>query len=164
MIPAKVRYPVMRDALNGTGRHIYFSMCEWGREKPYEWGSSVGNSWRTTIDIFDHWQSFLHNLEKQENLSSYAGPGGWNDPDMLEVGNGGMTHDEYQTHFALWAVLKAPLLIGCDLANMSQSTLDILGNEELIAVNQDKLGKQADLIERKAHVFGWKEVWGGPLS
>lgn len=83
---------------------------------------------------------------------------------MLEVGNGGMTHDEYQTHFALWAVLKAPLLIGCDLANMSQSTLDILGNEELIAVNQDKLGKQADLIERKAHVFGWKEVWGGPLS
>ena len=89
----RLRYPVMRDALNKTGRPIYFSMCEWGREKPHEWAAPVGNSWRTTIDIKDNYLSFVHNLERQVGLSSYAGPGGWNDPDMLEVGNGGMNSE-----------------------------------------------------------------------
>lgn len=83
----------MRDALNATKRPIYFSMCEWGREKPYLWAQNVSNSWRTTMDIKDNWYSFLYNLERQEGLSKYAQPGAWNDPDMLEVGNGGMTHD-----------------------------------------------------------------------
>jgi alpha-galactosidase len=79
----KFRYPTMRDALNKTGRPIYFSMCEWGREKPYQWAKPIANSWRTTIDIKDIYLSFIHNLEHQVGLSSYAGPGSWNDPDML---------------------------------------------------------------------------------
>lgn len=141
----------MRDALNKTGRPIYFSMCEWGREQPYKWAQNVANSWRTTLDIKDIFESFLHNLEKQVGLSAYAGPGAWNDPDMLEVGNGGMTHDQYQSHFSFWAALKAPLIIGCSLKNISNATLSILSNEEIIAINQDPLGKQADLIERKVH-------------
>ena len=139
----------MRDALNHTGRPIYFSMCEWGREKPYEWAQNVANSWRTTIDIKDVFDSFLHNLEKQVGLAPYAGPGAWNDPDMLEVGNGGMSHDQYVSHFAFWAALKSPLMIGCALENMSNATMEILGNEELIAINQDSLGKQADRLERR---------------
>lgn len=98
------------------------------------------------MDIKDIWLEFLYLLEKQVGLSQYAKPGAWNDPDMLEVGNGGMSHDQYQTHFVLWAALKAPLLIGCDLSNISNSTLQILGNEEVISINQDPLGKQADLI------------------
>lgn len=110
----------MRDALNQSGRHIYFSMCEWGREKPWLWAQDVANSWRTTFDIKDIWQEFLTILELQENLYQYAKPGAWNDPDMLEVGNGGMTNDQYQSHFALWAVLKSPLLIGCNLKNMTK--------------------------------------------
>jgi alpha-galactosidase len=145
-IPPKSRYPVMRDALNQSGRHIYFSMCEWGVDKPWLWAQDVANSWRTTLDIKDIWLEFLAILELQENLWQYAKPGAWNDPDMLEVGNGGMTNDQYQSHFALWAVLKAPLLIGCNLKNMTKETMDILGNDELIAVNQDPLGKQARLL------------------
>ena len=120
MIPAKSRYPFMRDALNSTGRPIYFSMCEWGREKPWLWAQTVANSWRTTMDIKDIWEEFLYLLERQVGLSEFAEPGAWNDPDMIEVGNGGMTHDQYQTHFLMWAALKAPLLIGCDLSNMTE--------------------------------------------
>ena len=116
------------------------------------------------MDIKDNWYSFLYNLEMQRGLSQYAKPGAWNDPDMLEVGNGGMSHDEYQSHFALWAVLKSPLLIGCDLNTISEESLKILGNEEMIAVNQDKLGKQGDQIQRTPHQLGWKEIWGGELS
>jgi alpha-galactosidase len=119
----------MKNALNATGRPIFFSMCEWGREKPYLWAQDVANSWRTTIDIKDFWLSFLHNLERQVGLASHARPGAWNDPDMLEVGNGGMSNDEYQSHFALWAALKSPLLIGCNLKNISAETMKILGNE-----------------------------------
>ena len=144
---SKVRYPVMRDALNDTGRPIYFSMCQWGEENPYLWAMPVGNSWRTTGDISDSWNSFIDILEKQVGLSRYSAPGGWNDPDMLEVGNGKMTHDEYQAHFSLWAALKSPLLIGCDLNKITSDTLSILGNEEVIAINQDSLGKQADRLE-----------------
>ena len=106
----------------------------------------------------------LHNLEHSVGLSKYAGPGAWNDPDMLEVGNGGMSQEQYQTHFSFWAALKAPLIIGCSLKNISNATLSILGNEELIAINQDPLGVQADLIERRIHEVGFEEIWGGDLS
>ena len=157
---SRLRYPPMRDALNASGRRIYFSMCQWGEEMPWIWASPVGNSWRTTGDISNNYKSFLEILDKQIGLSRWAGPGAWNDPDMLEVGNGGMTTDEYQSHFALWAALKAPLLIGCSLENMSTETLAILGNAEVIAVNQDSLGKPADLI----YVQGYSQLWGGMLS
>lgn len=131
----------MRDALNKTGRHIYFSMCEWGVDQPWTWAQDVGNSWRTTGDISDNWDSFTKILDENVDLYKYSEIGGWNDPDMLEVGNGGMTTAEYTAHFALWSLLKAPLLIGCDLNNMSPDTLAILGNEEIIAIDQDALGK-----------------------
>jgi alpha-galactosidase len=100
-------------------------------------------------------------IDLQRGLSKYSGPGAWNDPDMLEVGNGDMTNDEYQTHFAFWAALKAPLLIGCDLNGITKETLAILGNEEVIAVNQDPLGKQIDFIYEEKGVYDNREVWGG---
>lgn len=150
----------MRDALNATGRKIYFSMCQWGEELPWIWAAPVANSWRTTGDISGSYKSFVDILDAQIGKSRWAGPGAWNDPDMLEVGNGQMTTDEYQSHFALWAALKAPLLIGCSLSNMSPETLAILKNTEVIAVNQDSMGKQADLIK----VEGLSQIWGGQLS
>ncbi|KAL4463419.1 hypothetical protein ABPG72_006741 [Tetrahymena utriculariae] len=138
----QVRYPPMRDALNSTGRPIYFSMCEWGEQDPATWAPVVGNSWRTTGDISDNYNSFLSILEQQVGLEKYAHRGAWNDPDMLEVGNGGMTTHEYEAHFALWALLKSPLLIGCDVSNMSVDTFRIISNKEIIAINQDPLGIQ----------------------
>jgi len=142
----EVRYPVMRDALNATGRHIFFSMCEWGVDNPATWAPLVGNSWRTTGDISDNWGSMTSNLDINNNWFKQAGPGGWNDPDMLEVGNGGMTNTEYVSHFSLWAISKAPLLIGCDVTNLSPETLAILTNSEVIAINQDSLGIQAGKV------------------
>ena len=136
----------MKTALNESGRHIFYSMCNWGREQSWEWAMDYANSWRNTGDISNKWSSFLSILDQQvrNNVTGYSGPGGWNDPDMLEVGNKGMTDNEYYSHFALWCLLKAPLLIGCDLTAMSDMTLEILGNEELIAINQDSLGKQGN--------------------
>ena len=93
------------------------------------WAAPVGNSWRTTGDIENTYESFVSILDKQVSLSRYSRIGAWNDPDMLEVGNGQMTNDEYQSHFALWAALKAPLLIGCGLSGITAQTLKILGNE-----------------------------------
>lgn len=142
----KLRYPPMRDALNKTGRPIFFSMCEWGEENPATWAGEVGNSWRTTGDISDNWDSFIKILDLQVGLEKYAGPGHWNDPDMLEVGNGGMNQSEYEAQFALWALLKAPLLIGCDVRNINPETLVLLGNEEIIAINQDRLGVQGNIF------------------
>ncbi|CAF1045853.1 unnamed protein product [Adineta ricciae] len=142
----EVRYPVMRDALNASGRPIFFSMCEWGVDKPALWAAKVGNSWRTTGDISDRWESMLGNIDINNEFADFAGPGGWNDPDMLEVGNGGMTDAEYVTHFSLWAISKAPLLIGCDVTKMSAATLSTLTNPEVIAVNQDPLGVQGKKV------------------
>jgi len=136
------RYPIMRDALNKSGRPIFYSMCEWGVDDPAKWAKNVGNSWRTTGDISDSWQSMIGIIDKNNEWADYAGPGGWNDPDMLEVGNGGMTYDEYRTHFSLWAISKAPLLIGCDVTKKDPQTFEILLNKEVIAVNQDRLGVQ----------------------
>jgi alpha-galactosidase len=161
-IAPQTRYPVMRDALNATGRQIFFSLCEWGQDDPGTWAPLVGNSWRTTGDIKDFWTSVLKNLLSNDREAPYAGPGGWNDPDMLEVGNGGLSEAQEMSHFSLWALIKAPLIVGCDLNNMSQATLNILSNSEVIAVNQDSLGVQGKLVTTSA--LGLGQVWAGPLS
>ena len=141
------RYPKMRDALNRTGRPIFYSLCQWGEEDIATWGKEVGNSWRTTGDINDNWNSMLNIIDINDKSYQYAGPGGWNDPDMLKVGNEGMTITEYKTHFNLWAISKAPLLIGCDITKMKEEIKDILTNPEVIAVNQDALGEQGRKIK-----------------
>ncbi|MFB7599688.1 NPCBM/NEW2 domain-containing protein [Streptomyces sp. NPDC056160] len=147
---ARQRYVTMRDALldatGRTGRPIVYSICEWGDNKPWEWASGVGQLWRTTHDIQDKWSSMLSILKKNLPLAPYAGPGHWNDPDMLEVGNGGMTDTEYRTHFSMWSVMAAPLLIGSDLRKASPATLGILANKDVIAVDQDPLGKQGAVV------------------
>lgn len=155
-----VRYPVMTRALMKAGRPIFYSLCEWGDMHPALWGAKVGNSWRTTGDISDTWDSMLSRADFNEFYAEFARPGGWNDPDMLEVGNGGMTKDEYIVHFSLWAISKAPLLIGCDVRNATKETMEIIGNKEVIAVNQDSLGVQA----KKVRMEGDLEVWAGQLS
>lgn len=155
-----VRYPVMTQALMNAGRPIFFSLCEWGDMHPATWGFKIGNSWRTTNDISDNWDSMISRADQNEVYAEYARPGGWNDPDMLEIGNGGMTKDEYVVHFSLWAISKAPLLIGCDVRNTTKDIIDIIANKEAIAINQDKLGVQA----KKVRMEGDWEVWAGPLS
>lgn len=139
---AKSSYITMRDGLYAAGRPIVFSICEWGTNKPWEWAKEVGHLWRTTEDIVDRWDAMIAILDQEKDLAKYAGPGYWNDPDMLEVGNGGMTIEEYKTHFSLWCMLAAPLLAGNDLGNMSPETAQILTNKELIILDQDTLGKQ----------------------
>ncbi len=146
--PALERYTTMRDALKKTGRDIVYSICEWGQNRPWEWGADVGHLWRTTGDINDSWTSMMSLLEQNAPLAPYAGPGHWNDPDMLEVGNGGMTGREYRSHFSLWATMAAPLLIGTDLREATPETLEILGNREVIAVDQDRLGVQGQVLRK----------------
>jgi alpha-galactosidase len=156
---AEEAYATMRDALKAAGRPMVFSMCEWGTAKPWLWAADTGNLWRTTGDIHDHWEGkqkyknggccalgMLDILDLQAGLESFAGPGHWNDPDMLEVGNGGMTTNEYRAHFSLWAILAAPLIAGNDLRSMSPEIKEILTNKEVIAVNQDALGRQASRV------------------
>ncbi|MER6380492.1 NPCBM/NEW2 domain-containing protein [Streptomyces sp. NPDC001250] len=145
-VDAKQRYTTMRDALKATGRPIVYSICEWGENKPWEWAADVGHLWRTTGDISDSWGSMLSILKQNLPLAPYAGPGHWNDPDMLEVGNGGMTDTEYRSHFSLWSVMAAPLLIGTDLRKASPATFGILDNKEVVAVDQDPLGKQGTVV------------------
>src|SRR3954447_4927820 len=149
------RYNRMRDALLATGRAIVYSLCEWGNFTPWTWGANTGNLWRTTGDISDSFASMLSILGQNAPLDAYAGPGHWNDPDMLEVGNGGMTDTEYRSHFSLWAVMAAPLLIGTDLRKATQPTFDILENRDIIAVDQDELGAQGALLrsENGGHIL-----------
>jgi alpha-galactosidase len=142
-IPSKERYENMRNALSNASRPIFFSICNWGLEDVTEWGPGTGNSWRTAGDITPTWGSVKYNFEMNQLHPEVAGPGAWNDPDMLEVGNHGLTHEEERTHFALWSIVKAPLIIGCDLNTVTDESLAILKNKNLIAVNQDPLGKQA---------------------
>jgi len=139
---ARSSYSNMRDALHLAGRPIVFSLCEWGTAKPWEWAKEVGHLWRSTGDIVDRWDAMIAILDKEKELAKYAGPGHWNDPDMLEVGNSGMSTEEYKTHFSLWCMLAAPLIAGNDLGNMSPDTKEILTNNEIIALDQDTLGKQ----------------------
>ncbi len=130
-------------ALRATGRPIIYSLCQYGWLNVGEWGEAAGgNLWRTTGDISDRWNSMSRIGFGQNGREKYAGPGHWNDPDMLEIGNGGMTSTEYRTHMSLWSILAAPLLAGHDVRTMSDDTKEILTNKEVIAIDQDKLGKQ----------------------
>jgi alpha-galactosidase len=161
-------YSIMRDALAKAGRPIVFSICEWGTSKPWLWARDVGNLWRTTSDIQDCWDckkdwggmGFVHILDLQDGLESYAGPGHWNDPDMLEVGNGGMTPTEYRAHFSLWCVLAAPLMAGNDIRTMTPEIAEILTNNEVIAVDQDPAGLQGRRVKRERDL----DVWAKQLA
>lgn len=142
------RYTAMRQALESTGRPIVYSICEWGESQPWEWAKGVGHLWRTTGDISDSWASIKDIFSKNAPLWEHAGPGHWNDPDMLEVGNGGMSATEYRAHMSLWAMMAAPLIIGTDLRKASAETFGILGHRGVIAIDQDPLGKQARVVSR----------------
>ena len=157
-------YEVMAHALQSTGRPILFSICEWGNSQPWKWARKAGgNLWRTTGDISDEWKhtgtsygnGVVDILDLQVDLAAAAGPGGWNDPDMLQVGNGGMNDTEYRAHFSLWAILAAPLIAGNDLQNMNEATRKILMNTDVIAVDQDPLGAQATRIAKDGDL----EIW-----
>ena len=152
-------YQKMGDALTATGRPMIYSLSI-GLVNAAKWAPAVGaNLWRTTGDISDEWSSMIGNVEKQVPAAPYAGPGHWNDPDMLEIGNGHMTDDEYRTHMSLWALVASPLLAGNDIRSMSDATKAILLNKEVIAIDQDTLGKQASPIKN-----GDLETWIKPLA
>jgi alpha-galactosidase len=161
-------YTLMRNALAATGRPIVLSLCEWGSTKPWLWAGTVGNMWRSTPDIQDCWSckkdwggnGVMEIVDQLAPIYSYAGPGHWNDADMLEVGNGGMTTEEYRSHFALWAMWSAPLLAGNDLEHMSADTKSILLNKEVIAVDQDTMGLQARRVKKDGDL----EVWSKQLA
>ncbi|SEG36477.1 alpha-galactosidase [Bryocella elongata] len=154
-------YRKMHYALVATGRPIVFSLCQYGMSNVWEWGPKVGgNLWRTTGDISDKYDRMALIGFSQAGLSRFAGPGHWNDPDMLEVGNGGMSLDEYRTHMSLWAILAAPLLAGNDLSQMKPEHLAILENKDVIAIDQDALGKQGDRFS----AVGPYEIWTKPLT
>jgi alpha-galactosidase len=162
-LSAEITYPIMSQALQKSGRPIVFSICEWGGSKPWQWAQDVGHLWRTSEDINNCWAcshmgggaGFTKILDQQAGLESFAGPGHWNDPDMLEVGNGVLTDSEARAHFSLWCALAAPLIAGNDLRDMSPETLAILTNREVIAVDQDPLGVQASKIRRENETEAW---------
>ncbi len=169
-------YLLMRNALETAGRPLVFSICEWGSQEPWKWAGDIGHLWRTTYDIRPCWDcgqqavskgkvienfmGFTKILDQQVGLESYAGPGHWNDPDMLEVGNGDLTLDENKAHFSLWCILSAPLMLGNDIRGMTPEIHEILLNKEMIAVNQDPLGKQGS----KVRDDGDQEVWVKQLN
>ncbi len=153
-------YQKMGDALQRTGRPIVYSLCQYGRDDVWKWGAKVGgNSWRTTDDIKDRWESMEAIGFSQPAISSYISVGHWNDPDMLEIGNGGMTTDEYRTHMSLWSMLAAPLLAGNDLRNMTEETKSILMNKEVIAIDQDPAAHPVKVVSQE----GTAEVLARPL-
>lgn len=154
-------YIKMRDALRSTGRPIVYSLCQYGDDAVWRWGTDVGgNLWRTTGDISDHYSRMAEIGFGQAGLARFAGPGHWNDPDMLEVGNGGMKPDEYRTHMSLWAILAAPLLAGNDLTTMTPETVALLTNRDVIAVDQDPAGKEGDRVSAEGPI----EIWARPLA
>ena len=154
-------YEKMGKALKATGRPIVYSFCQYGWDAVWEWAPSYGgNLWRTTGDISPHWDRVYTILEQQAGLEGYAGPGHWNDPDMLEVGNGKLSQDENRAHFSMWAMLASPLLAGNDLPNMKPEVKAILTNRDVIALDQDQLGRQASRVYSEGEV----EVWTKPLS
>ena len=155
-------YAKMGQALLASGRPIVYSLCQYGMLDVGEWGAKVsGNLWRTTGDISDNWKSMSNiGFDRQPGREKYAGSGHWNDPDMLEVGNGGMSDTEYRTHMSLWCLLAAPLLAGNDLRDVKPGILEILTNKEAIAVDQDKLGKQGVRVAKNGDL----EVWARPLA
>ena len=165
---SEASYTLMRDALAATGRPIVFSICEWGSTKPWLWAGPIGNMWRATGDIQDCWDckkkwggnGVLQILDQMDPIYSYAGPGHWNDADMLEVGNGGMTTAEYRAHFSMWALFSAPLIAGNDMAHMTPEISEILLNKDVIAVDQDPMGIQG----HRVHKDGDLEVWSKRLA
>ncbi|MGC2638819.1 MAG: alpha-galactosidase [Acidobacteriaceae bacterium] len=165
---AEASYALMRDALAASGRPILFSICEWGSNKPWLWAGPIGNLWRATGDIQDCWNckrqwggyGVMPIIDQMNDIWMYTGPGHWNDPDMLEVGNGGMTTEEDRAHFSLWALFAAPLLVGNDVAHMSDATKSILENKEVIAVDQDPLGIQGHRVRKEGDL----EVWSKQLA
>jgi len=167
---AKGAYQTMRDALNATGRPILFSICEWGDNEPWKWGKEMGHMWRVTGDIINCWDCKVGHgtwsslgvwpiIKLRKDIRKYSGPGHWNDFDMMEVGNG-MTAAEDRVHFAMWAMLASPLIMGNDLRSASKATIEILTNKEVIAVNQDKLGIQAYCHSDEGDL----EIWAKPLA
>ena len=154
-------YSKMGDALRATGRPIVYSLCQYGVDQPWKWSSEVkANLWRTTDDIDDSYGRMTAIGFSQAGLAKFAGPGRWNDPDMLEIGNGKMTEDEYKTHMSLWALLAAPLLAGNDLSRMSDTDRRILTNTDVIAIDQDAMGTQGDRLYQSGDL----DVWTRPLS
>lgn len=154
-------YEKMHEALLKTHRPIVFSLCQYGWDAVWTWGPKVGgNLWRTTGDINDTYVRMSAIGFSQAGLAKYARPGHWNDPDMLEIGNGHMTPDEYRTHMSLWAILAAPLLAGNDLSKMDDTTKSILMNKDVIAVDQDSLGAEGDRVS----ATGPFEIWMKPLQ
>jgi alpha-galactosidase len=142
-------------ALRAARRPMVFSICEWGRSRPWEWAGAVGHLWRTSWDIQPKWSSILTILDRQTELHSFAGPDHWNDPDMLEVGNGDLTADQTRAHFALWSMLAAPLMAGNDLRAMTEETRDILIAPEIVAVDQDAAGRQGRRLWRDGEIDTW---------
>lgn len=172
-INPKGAYKLMSEALKATGRQIWFSMCEWGTAKPWEWAADIAQSWRTTGDIWPYFDTIPAEFENQwhgepvmklvdlnEPLRAYAGPGHWNDPDMLEVGNGSLTLAENRAHFTLWCMMAAPLLMGNDLTTMPEEILQILCNKDVIAIDQDPLGVQGLRLKSEGGI----EYWFKPLE
>jgi alpha-galactosidase len=162
---AEEAYALMADALRATGRDIVFSICEWGKDRPWDWGPKIGNLWRTTTDIRNAWTGrvkfqigMVDIVDLNEPLYSHAGPGHWNDPDMLQIGNGGMTDSEERAHFSLWAIMAAPLLAGNDIANMDARVRDILLNKDVIAIDQDSLGLQGHRVRDDGDLEVWSKV------
>jgi alpha-galactosidase len=166
-IDAPTQYAKIRDALLKSGRPIVYSICEWGFNRPWEWAQQTGNLWRTTGDIADRWNSVLTIVDLSSQYWHVARPGAWNDPDMLEVGNGGMSRDEYRSHFSLWAVMAAPLIAGNDVRTMQDSsrqaatTRELLLNTEVIAIDQDSLGVQGMIAQNSPSEL---QVWVKPLA
>jgi len=169
-INAKEAYTTMSLAIRAAGRPMVFSLCEWGNHQPWRWAKDVGQLWRSTGDIYAGFEknlskgtwtalSVLSILDKQDSIRQYAGPGHWNDPDMLEVGNG-MKYNEDKAHFSLWCMLAAPLMAGNDLRKMTNQTKSILTNKDLIAIDQDALGIEAF----RYYSFDGIEIWVKPLA
>ncbi|EED15485.1 alpha-galactosidase, putative [Talaromyces stipitatus ATCC 10500] len=172
---SSARYNAMEKALAASGRNILYAICNWGQDSPWIWGPSVGNSWRITGDISDNFNtqnsacpvpnsggydcSVTQIMSKQATISQYSAKGGWNDLDMLEVGNGGMSDSEYVAHFSVWAAAKSPLIMGNDMSKLIASDYSILANPAIIAVNQDPLGVAATYRWTRNNV----QLWSGPL-
>ena len=159
-------YDKMAKALKATGRPIVLSLCQYGWDAPWEWAPALaGNLWRTTGDINPHWDRIYAILSQQEGLEKYAGPGHWNDPDMLEVGNGKLSQAENRAHFSMWAMLASPLLAGNDLPNMKPEIKAILTNRDVIAIDQDALGEQGARVYSDGEVEVWtRHLSGGAMA
>jgi alpha-galactosidase len=159
-------YDKMAKALKATGRPIVFSLCQYGWDAVWEWAPALGgNLWRTTGDVQPNWGSIYNIISQQEGLERYSGPGHWNDPDMLEVGNGKLSLAENRTHFSMWAMLAAPLLAGNDLPNMKPEIKAIVTNRDVIAIDQDKLGQQGSRVYSDGEVDVWcRHLTGGAMA